>query len=67
VTDESGRLAFHFSAEMVAERQAELSSGKCRVEPSRWSSIVRRLHQDYLSPSAKAAIRARSARSYSNE
>lgn len=59
VTEETGRIAFHFPAAAVAERQAELSSGRARIEPIRWSAIIRRLHQDYLSSSAKAALRAR--------
>lgn len=59
VSEEAGRIAFFFPAEAVAEKQTELASGRSRVEPCRWASIVRRIHQDYLSPSAKAALRNR--------
>lgn len=58
-TDEGGRVAFWFPSNSVAAAQRELAAGKAVVEVTRWSSTIRRLHADYLSPSAKAAIRHR--------
>jgi hypothetical protein len=67
VADEGGRIAFYFPAAKVAEKQTELTNGTCMAEVNKWSALVRRIHSEFLSPSAKASIRARSARRHSDE
>jgi len=59
ISEEAGRIAFHFPASEVAEKQKELASGRARVCPVLWSGIIRQLHQNFLSPAAKAALRSR--------
>jgi len=56
-TNEDGRVGFWFPKNIVEEKAQELSGGKAIVEVRAWSNGVRRLHSDYLSPSAKAALK----------
>ena len=60
VTDEAGRIGLWFPAGAVLLAQEELAAGKAKVEVRAWSSTIRRLHADYFSPAAKAALRSRS-------
>ena len=59
-TDEAGRVGLWFPSDTVSTAREELDSGKATVEVRAWSATIRRLHSDYLSPSAKAAMRSRS-------
>ena len=58
-TDEGDKIGLWFPTAAVADKQADLASGRALVEPCRWSATVRRLHAEYLSRSARESIRAR--------
>ena len=58
-TIEESRVALWFPSEMVLDKQAGLMARNTLVEITQWSSIIRRLHTEYYSPSAKSALSAR--------
>ena len=55
-TDEGSKVGLWFPADIVAQKQAELASGKSLVEVLRWSATIRSLHSEYLCRAARMAM-----------
>jgi len=54
---DTNRVGFKFDTGDVSGAKMEMAMGKALVEVNRWSSIIRSLHSNFLSPSAKATLR----------